>query len=204
MAQFGLGNSLPPVVKNLLIANVVVFLAQFVSEQQGYQLAFNTFFALQPIQSGDFKIWQLVTHMFMHGGIWHIVFNMFGLWMFGSILENHWGSKRFFQFYMICGIIAGIAHLVFSNGAAIGASGAIMGIFAAFAYLFPNTPLYLYFIPIPIKAKWAMPGLILVDVFSAISPRTNDNVAHWAHIGGALAGLALVIFWNRTKRKTFY
>ncbi len=202
MAQFGFGTSVPPVVKNLIIANVVVFLAQFVFAQQGYSL--EPLFALQPLGSGYFRVWQLVTHMFMHGGIWHIVFNMFGLWMFGSILENHWGPKRFFQFYMICGLVAGITHLIFSNGAAIGASGAIMGVFAGFAYLFPETPLYLYFIPIPIKAKWLMPGLILMDVFSAISPRMDDNVAHWAHIGGALAGLVLVMIWNKTNRKTFY
>lgn len=202
MAQFGFGTSLPPVVKNLIIANVVVFLAQFVLEQQGYSLI--PLFALQPLGSGDFRVWQLVTHMFMHGGFMHILFNMFGLWMFGSLLENYWGPKRFFQFYMICGLIAGLAHLVFSNGSAIGASGAIMGIFAGFAYLFPETPLYLFFVPIPIKAKWAMPGLILIDVFSAISPRLDDNVAHWAHIGGALAGLALVLIWNKTNRKTFY
>lgn len=203
MAQFGFGASLPPVVKNLIIANVVVFLAQFVFEQQGYPL--EPLFALWALRSGLFQVWQLVTHMFMHGGIWHIVFNMFGLWMFGSVLENHWGSKRFFQFYIICGLIAGIAHLLFTNtGYAIGASGAIMGVFAGFAYLFPETPLYIYFIPIPIKAKWAMPGLILVDVFSAVSPKTGDNVAHWAHIGGAVAGLLLVMIWNKTNRKTFY
>jgi len=202
MAQFGFRMSLPPVVKNLLIANVVVFLAQFVFAKQGYPL--EPYLALQPLGSGEFRIWQLVSHMFMHGGIAHILFNMLGLWMFGSVLENHWGAKRFFQFYMICGLAAGVAHLLFSNGSAIGASGAIMGIFAAFAYLFPETPLYLYFIPIPIKAKWAMPGLILIDVFSAISPRMDDNVAHWAHIGGALAGIVLVLIWNKTNRKTFY
>ncbi|MEO5995062.1 MAG: rhomboid family intramembrane serine protease [Chitinophagaceae bacterium] len=202
MTQFGIRESLPPVVKNLLIANVLVFLAQFVFEQQGFTL--EPLFALHPIESGDFRIWQLVTHMFMHGGFFHILFNMFGLWMFGSILENYWGSKRFFQFYIICGLVAGAAHLTFSNGSAIGASGAVMGVFAAFAYLFPNTPLFLMFIPIPIKAKWAMPGLILIDVFGAIAPRTGDNIAHWAHIGGALAGLCLVLIWNKKNRKTFY
>lgn len=125
--------------------------------------------------------------------------------MFGPILEKSWGSKRFFQFYIICGLVAGGAHLLFAHyGYAVGASGAIMGVLAAFAYLFPQTDLFIYFIPIPIKAKWAIPGLILLDVFGAISPSMDDNVAHWAHIGGAVAGLLIVIFWNKTNRKTFY
>ncbi len=202
MAQFGLRESLPPVVKNLLIANILVFLAQ-----QVYTL--EPLFALQPVQSGLFWPWQLITMMFMHGSITHILFNMIGLWMFGSILENYWGAKRFLQFYIICGLVAGCAHLLFayisdSDVGAIGASGAIMGIFAGFAYLFPNTPLYIMLIPIPIKAKWAMPGLIAVDLFSAIAPREGDMVAHWAHIGGAVAGLGLVMFWNKRNRKTLY
>ncbi|MEJ7767091.1 MAG: rhomboid family intramembrane serine protease [Chitinophagaceae bacterium] len=161
--------------------------------------------ALWPIQSGNFKIWQLITHMFMHGGILHIFFNMFGLIMFGKILENFWGAKRFFQFYLICGIVAGIAHLLLSGseGYAIGASGAVMGILAGFAYLFPNTPLFLFLIPIPIKAKWLIPGLMALDVFGAVSSQPS-NIAHWAHLGGAAAGLLLVIIWNKSNRKTFY
>ena len=202
MAQFGIRENLPPVVKNLIIANVVVFLAQVVFEQQ--EMPLEPMFALRPLSSGEFRPWQLVTHMFMHGGMFHILFNMFGLWMFGSILENYWGPKRFLQFYVICGLVAGTAHLLLSDGSAIGASGAVMGVFAAFAYLFPNTPLYLMFIPIPIKAKWLMPALILVDVFGAVAPQQGDNIAHWAHIGGALAGLALVMIWNKRNRNTFY
>lgn len=195
--------SLPTVTKNLLIANVVVFVAQFLAEKQGIDLV--TWGGLWSVDSGNFKVWQLVTHMFMHGGFFHILFNMFGLYMFGAILENRWGPKRFFNFYMICGLVAATTQLLFGGfGVAIGASGAVMGIFAAFAYLFPNTPLYIMFIPIPIKAKFVIPGLILLDIFGAVSPRTSDNVAHWAHLGGALAGLALVIFWNKTNRKTFY
>jgi membrane associated rhomboid family serine protease len=200
MAQFGFDRSLPPVVKNLLIANVLVFIAQFLFSY--YDVI--DLFALQPLQSGQFRIWQLVTHMFMHGGFTHIFFNMIGLWMFGRELEYRWGPKRFLQFYFICGLAAGITHLLLSNGSAIGASGAVMGIFAAFAYLFPETPMYFFFIPVPIKAKWLMPGLILIDVFGAIAPRMGDNVAHWAHVGGALAGLIMVLIWNRTNRKTFY
>lgn len=199
MAQFRTQDSLPAVVKNLLIANAIVFLAQFVFEQQGVML--EEWGALWSLQSGYFRVWQLVTHMFMHGGIMHIFFNMFGLYMFGRILESFWGPKRFFQFYMICGIFAGITQLLFSTGAdyAIGASGAVMGIFAAFAFLFPDIPLYLFFIPIPIKAKWAIPGLMALDLFGAIAPQ-QDNIAHWAHLGGAAAGLVLALIWKRKNR----
>lgn len=199
MAQFRTQDSLPPVVKNLLIANAIVFLAQVVFEGQGIML--EEWGALWSLQSGYFRVWQLVTHMFMHGGFMHIFFNMFGLYMFGRILESFWGPKRFFQFYMICGVIAGITQLLFSVGAdyAIGASGAVMGIFAAFAFLFPDIPLYLFFIPIPIKAKWAIPGLMALDLFGAIAPQ-QDNIAHWAHLGGAAAGLGLAMIWKRKNR----
>ena len=127
--------------------------------------------------------------------------------MFGRILENYWGSKRFFQFYIICGILAGVAHLLTTKVApAVGASGAIMGLMAGFTYLFPNTELYFFFIPVPIKAKYIIPGFMALDLFGAISPRPGDNVAHWAHLGGALAGLIIVIFWNKSKgnRRNFY
>jgi membrane associated rhomboid family serine protease len=205
MANTGFGGlgSIPTVVKYLLIANIVVFLAQNFFMQQGTPL--EIWGALWALKTGNFKIWQLITHLFMHASFTHILFNMFGLWMFGSILENHWGSKRFFNFYFICGILAGVVQLVSGNfDYAIGASGAVMGILAGFAYLFPNTELYIMFIPIPIKAKYLVPGLILVDLFSGISPKAGDNVAHWAHLGGALAGLLLVIIWNKNNRKTFY
>ena len=207
MAQYRATESLPPVVKNLLIANGLVFLAQSIFKNQyiffGHSL--EEWGALHPLKSGYFRIWQLVTHMFMHADILHILFNMFGLWMFGRILENFWGPKRFFQFYMICGLMAGVAHLLLGSsvGFAYGASGAVMGVFAAFAYLFPNTPLFLMFIPIPVKAKWAIPGLMAIDLFSGIAQMPGDNIAHWAHLGGAAAGLLLVIFWNLKNRKTF-
>jgi len=201
-------SSLPPVVKNLLIVNVLVWLAQvtFVY-QENYYLEY--YGALHPLQSGDFKIWQPITYMFMHDtrGFSHILFNMFTLWMFGRILENFWGSKRFFQFYIICGIFAAVAHLITSKEAsAVGASGAIMGLMAGFTYLFPNTELYFFFIPVPIKAKYIIPGFMALDLFGAISPRDGDNVAHWAHLGGAIAGLVIVLIWNKSKgnRRNFY
>lgn len=198
--------SLPPVVKNLLIVNVLVFIAQkfYFHSQTPLEL----YGALWPLSSGNFKVWQLVTHMFMHDsqGYFHILFNMLTLYMFGSQLEDVWGSKRFFNFYMICGIVAGLAQLLLGGdfGYAVGASGAIMGLLAAFTYLFPNTPLYMMFIPIPIKAKFAIPALMALDLFGGVAQVRGDNIAHWAHLGGAAAGFILVLIWNKTNRNTFY
>lgn len=194
---------LTTVVKNLLIANVLVFLAQMYFEKTGNWFL-ETNGALMPIGYG-FKPWQLISYMFMHGGIGHIFFNMFTLYMFGPQLEDVWGSKRFFNFYMICGIVAGLTHLVLGGGApAVGASGAIMGVMAGFAYLFPNVSVYIMFIPIPVKVKFVIPALMALDIFGAFNPSAGDNVAHWAHLGGALCGLLLVIWWNRTNRRNFY
>lgn len=211
MTRYSVSNGMPPVVKNLLIINGLVYLAQIVFAQQGVKL--EDYGALWPYESPNFGVWQLVTHLFMHSreSFFHILFNMFGLWMFGSVLEFKWGPQRFLKFYILCGILAGIAHLLLSDGfvpglgfvPAVGASGAIMGILAAFAYLFPNRELYVFLIPVPIKAKWAIPGLMVIDLYSAFSG-SSSNIAHWAHIGGALAGLIIVYVWNRTNRKTFY
>jgi membrane associated rhomboid family serine protease len=200
--------SIPPVIKNLLIINGLVWLAQIAFIRQGIFL--EEYGALWSLDSGNFRIWQLVTHMFMHQAVdsqgivfSHILFNMFALWMFGSTLENFWGGKRFLTFYMLCGIIAGITQLVMQHdGSAVGASGAIMGVMAGFAYLFPNTELFIMFIPIPIKAKYVIPGFMALDLFGGISG--GDNIAHWAHLGGAFAGLIIVIIWNKTNKKTFY
>lgn len=198
---------MPPVVKNLLIINGIVFMISLYVPNASDQIQeIYAYGALFPIQTGFFRVWQPITYMFMHGGWSHIIFNMLTLWMFGRILENFWGSKRFLQFYLICGIVAAGAHLLTTDQAsAVGASGAIMGLMAAFAYLFPNTELYLFFVPIPIKAKYVIPGLMALDVFGVISP-TRDGIAHWAHLGGALAGLLIVIAWNKSKgnRSNFY
>ncbi len=207
-------SDMPPVVKNLLIINVVVWVIQILLRfQQNYFL--DEYGALNSINSGYFKVWQLITYMFMHASVnefgnvvvFHIFFNMFTLWMFGRILENFWGSKRFLQFYIICGIAAGVTHLLTTpNSSAVGASGAIMGLMAGFTYLFPNTELYLMFIPVPIKAKYLIPGFMALDLFGGVTKTQGDNVAHWAHLGGALAGLIIVIIWNKSKsnRRNFY
>jgi membrane associated rhomboid family serine protease len=147
--------------------------------------------------------------MFTHGGFSHILFNMFSLWMFGKILETVWGGKRFLLFYLISGIGAAAAHLAVQyfmggEGPAVGASGAIMGVLVAFGYLFPNTELFILFIPFPIKAKWVVIGYIAIDLFSGVARFSGDNIAHFAHLGGALTGFILVLFWNKNDRRRFY
>ena len=211
MSYFRGMDDLPPVVKNLLIINVLVWLAQIVFASNGLEL--ENFGALWSLESGNFKIWQLVTHMFMHAArdefgsieFMHIFFNMFTLFIFGRILESFWGSKRFLEFYIFSGLVAGGVQLLMGGFTlAVGASGAIMGLMAGFAYLFPNTELYMMFVPVPIKAKIAIPLLMAIDLFGGISNTAGDNVAHWAHLGGAVAGLGLVFFWNRKNRRDFY
>jgi membrane associated rhomboid family serine protease len=224
---------LPPVVKNLIIINALVFLAQNAFGAAA-ELRITELFALHGWQSPFFKPWQFLTSMFMHAGIMHIFLNMYALWIFGSILENMWGPKRFFLFYLICGFGADLCHMFVSykelqpiidqlhlysfedqqriinspfsplNGTSIGASGAIFGCLAGFAYLFPNTLMQILFIPVPIKAKWLILGYSVVELALAIRNAADDNVNHVAHLGGALFGFLLVYFWNKTNRKKFY
>jgi len=178
-----------------------------------------------------FQPYQIFTHMFSHSPTMfaHILFNMFALWMFGRILENVWGPKRFLLFYLVCGVGAAALHLAMQyfrceqvwqhivagdpvspqsiSGAiapALGASGAIMGLFAAFAYLFPNTELIFLFIPFPIKAKWMVLIMVGLDLFGGFSTTSGDNVAHFAHLGGAITGFIIVFIWNKTNRRTLY
>ena len=220
-----------PIVLNLIIINAIVFLAQqlipSITEWGG----------LHYFKADAFKPHQVITHMFMHGGIGHLLFNMLSLWMFGNMLENYIGSKKFLIFYLICGLgSAALTQLSipfsaenFSKSASginaafthsvdaativeaykqeylmIGASGAIMGVLAAFAYLFPNTEMFMMLIPIPIKAKFVIPFWILIDLFGGIQQAAGDNIAHFAHLGGAIVGFLLIIFWNKSNRKTFY
>ena len=204
--RFTRPDALPPITKNLIIINSLVFVAQNILDTQ---LNLTDRFALWPIGTGYFKPYQIATHMFTHGGLFHIFFNMFSLWMFGRILENVWGPKRFLLFYFLCGIGAAAVHLLVqyltgSGGPTVGASGAVMGLFAAFGYLFPNTELYIMFIPVPVKAKWAVLGLIGLDLFMGLGSFAGDNVARFAHLGGALTGFILVLIWNKTNRRRFY
>ena len=190
-----------PVVLNLIIINALVFLVHFMFD--GTDEKITREIALFPYQTTYFKPYQLVTHMFAHGGFFHLFFNMFVLWMFGTMLERAWGPKRFFIFYFACGLAAGIVHLLFQNAPAVGASGAIMGLFAAFAYLFPNTELIIFPIPIPVKAKYAVAIMAAFDLFGGVYS-AGSNIAHFAHLGGLAMGFILVIYWNKTEKNTFY
>jgi membrane associated rhomboid family serine protease len=189
-----------PVVLNLIIINALVFVAQMVFESS-WDLTNRM--ALYPYNSGLFEPYQLVTHMFAHGGYMHILFNMYALWMFGSALERIWGPKKFLIFYLVCGLAAGLTQMFVADGAAIGASGAIMGLLAGFAYTFPNTEFFILFIPFPIKAKYLAAIYAAIDLFSGFSG-SSDHVAHFAHLGGLAMGFILVIIWNKTDKKTFY
>ncbi len=191
----------PPVIKNLLIINVAVFFLQMLASNlmvggRPLGLVLNMWFALNPIGDGyNFQIWQLITYQFMHAGFSHIFFNMFILWMFGMEVENIWGSKRFLYFYLICGIAAGLAQLfispLFSSPAiTIGASGAIFGVMIAFGMLFPDRYIFLYFL-IPIKAKYLIGFLFVLELFWIGD--AGSNVAHLAHLGGAIAGFLFIM-----------
>jgi membrane associated rhomboid family serine protease len=201
MANFG--NPLQrttPVVLNLIIINALVFVAQLTLDRS---IGLTDLLALYPYNSGLFKPYQLITHMFAHGGFLHILLNMYALWMFGTILERVWGAKRFLIFYFACGLAAGATQmLLVQNAPAIGASGAIMGLLAAFAYLFPNVEFFIIPIPFPVKAKYMVAVIAAIDLFSGI--QGSDDVAHFAHIGGLVMGFILVIIWNRTNKKNFY
>jgi membrane associated rhomboid family serine protease len=197
-------DGLPPIVKNLLFINGLFFLATYFLFRDINLMAR---FGLWPINSDYFKPYQVFTHMFTHADFFHILFNMFNLWMFGKVLENVWGSKRFLTFYLICGIGAAATHLAVQyftgdESYAVGASGAVMGVMVAFAYLFPNTELMLY-LAIPVKAKWIILALIGFDLYAGFG-KTSTGIAHWAHLGGAATGFILVYFWNKTNKRTFY
>lgn len=205
MAQYG--NSMQrttPVVLNLIIINALVYVAQLVLDRS---IGLTNILALYSYNSEYFRPYQLVTHMFAHSPtmFFHILFNMYALWMFGSVLERVWGPKRFLIFYMVCGLAAGVAQMMLvKDGAAVGASGAIMGLLAAFAYLFPNTKFFILPFPFPIKAKYMVAILAAIDLFGGFHPGNADNVAHFAHLGGMVMGFIIVLIWNKTNTKTFY
>ena len=207
----------PPVIKFLLVSNVAVFflLAFFgLFRIQGISLGsvLNSILPLYPLGEG-FQVWQLFTYMFMHGGVMHLFFNMFALWMFGMELENFWGSRKFAIYYMLCGLGAGFANLFVSplfgvSGPTVGASGAIYGVLLAFGVIFPDRPILIYFL-LPIKARYFVLMYILLELYAGVTG-TADGVAHFAHLGGAAVGLVYLLldrqelpfrgFWSRTTR----
>jgi len=195
----------PPVIKWLLITNaalwllVDVFLAGFTVggvRLGGGSGLLTRWFALWPVDSGFFWPWQFLTYMFMHGGLGHLFFNMFALWMFGMELEHKWGSRQFLLFYLVCGLGAGIANLIVTTlmGTAaptVGASGAVFGVLIAFGMLFPDRPIYLYFL-LPVKAKYFVAAYIGLELFYGVAG-TATGVAHFAHLGGAVVGFVYTL-----------
>ena len=209
--------------KNLLVINVLAFLATYVLQRSGIDL--NALLGLHFFKASNFHVYQFLTYMFLHGGFTHILFNMFALWMFGSVIERVWGPKKFLFYYIVCGVGAGImqemvqyvnyvvqglaAYEYVNMGGAqismdsyinmwttIGASGAVYGILLAFGMIFPNERLFIIPFPFPIKAKWLIVGYIAIELFSALSG-PGDGVAHMAHLGGMLFGFLLIRYWQR-------
>lgn len=234
----------PPVTKNLIIINVLIWLVEYLfpNVANNYLLAYG---GLHYVDSSYFNPVQIITYMFLHAPTTplHVFFNMFTLWMFGRMMEQVWGSKRFLFYYLVCGVgaaliqelvwfftwhhdyISGIAQLNhlgyqemedivnaaiangndrFINGMAemrnglmtIGASGAIFGVLLGFAFVFPNVPMYIFFIPIPIKAKYMVIGYAVLEFFFGVG-RVADSVAHFAHLGGMIFGLILLLYWKK-------
>lgn len=237
-------------VKHLLIINVLLFVAKYAAMQSGINLT--QYLGLFFIKNDLFMPWQLLTTMFMHANVNHILFNMLALWMFGSAVEQVWGSKKFLFFYFSAGIGASLIYTLANylqfqnvyttlisvgvsttdiatlletgsyntsilkyvneasltnfysifNTPAVGASGAIMGVLVAFGMLFPNSELMLLFFPVPVKAKYFIPVLIGLDVFSGLTGISffgSSNIAYWAHIGGAFIGFIMMLYWKRTQ-----
>ena len=232
------------IVKHLIIINVIFFIASIVFGELMYDL-----FAMHYPKNSDFILWQPITHIFMHGDITHILFNMFGLWMFGTPLEQMWGKQKFVFFYLSAGFgavliqtlvynydVMSVTQILLDNGLTntdvnnffttgrlntsliqsvgeetlysgiqsfkavmVGASGALYGILVGFAMLFPNVQLMLLFPPIPIKAKFLVPLLILFDLFFGFTSYSVGPIAHFAHIGGAITGFIMMWYWKRNQ-----
>lgn len=215
--------NLPPVTKNLIIINLLCFLAKYVATRYGMDL--NDIFGLHFFLAPDFHLSQFVTYMFMHANFQHIFFNMFALWMFGRVIESYWGARRFLIYYMVCGIGAGLlqevtqyvsylwqgldAYTVVNIGSTlipmdeylnywntVGASGAVYGILLAFGMMFPDERMFVFPLPVPIRAKFFVIGYAVIELLSALG-NSGDKVAHFAHLGGMIFGFLLIMYWRK-------
>ncbi len=209
---------LPLVTKNIIIINGIIWLAQYVLLRRA-DIDLTQQFGLHFIKSGHFQFYQLVTYMFLHDpySISHVFFNMFAVFMFGRTLEQVWGPKRFLSYYLVTGIGAGLIQMLvlflrvqsvvpvemysMVNSVTVGASGAVFGILLAFGMLFPNSQLFIIPFPFPIKAKWFVIGYGLLELIFGVANRTGDNVAHFAHLGGMLFGILMILYWKKKDRK---
>lgn len=198
----------PPVVQNLIIANCVLYLAvRLIPAVNHFCAEYLQLWWADAFNAPEFHSYQFVTYMFLHAGFGHLFSNMFALWMFGRTLEYELGSQRFLTYYMVCGIGAaliqiGVASLFGENLTLLGASGAVFGLLLAFGVLHPNNMIYIIPLPFPIKAKWFVVGYAVLEIALGWSP-INTGVAHFAHVGGMLWGLAL-LYWWRKKGKIFF
>ena len=198
--------SIPTITKNLLIINILAFLATYILVYRGIDL--NSIFGLFYFEYPEFHIYQFLTYMFMHGGWGHLFFNMFALWMFGCVMEQVWGPKKFLFYYILCGLGAGLvqelAQYFLSAGAGytVGASGAIYGILLAFGMTFPEERIFIFPLPVPIKAKWFVLFYVALELFMAWSS-SGDGVAYFAHLGGMLFGFLLIRYWERNPNSRF-
>ena len=212
----GFLSSLPPVTKNLIIINVIIFVATLINEE----FMISTFALFYPT-SPFFHWWQVVTHMFMHGGFWHIFFNMYTLLIFGGVVERIIGSKKFLVFYFICGLGAVALHLgveylqmqSYMNGVAqgsatamqnieaikytptVGASGAIYGVLMGYAMLFPESKMTLLFPPVTLSAKWMVVAFAAIELLTGVTGLAS-GIAHFAHLGGMLIGWLMILWWR--------
>lgn len=216
-------NNMPTVTKNLLIINTLMYAATWVTETY-YHIDLKDFLGLHFILAKDFGIYQFFTYMFMHGSLEHLFFNMFAVWMFGRIMEQTMGEKRFLWYYIICGLGAGLTQEIvqyidfyirgwndfqqvnldgnliemgsyLNNWTTVGASGAVYGILLSFGMTFPEERMFIFPLPVPIKAKYFVVGYAVIELLSALG-QTHDGVAHFAHLGGMLFGLMLLLHWR--------
>lgn len=215
--------NMPPVTKNLIIINLLMFLGKVVALRYG--IDFDDLLGLHFFLASDFKLYQLFTYMFVHGNLTHIFFNMFAIWMFGRIMEQVMGSQRFLFYYIVCGLGAGLVQegaqyiefmyqgleaydtvnigggivvsmaTYLNRWTTVGASGAVYGILLSFGMTFPEERMFIIPIPFPIKAKWLVLGYVVIELMSALG-NTGDGIAHMAHLGGMLFGLLLILYWR--------
>jgi membrane associated rhomboid family serine protease len=222
-------NNLPTVTKNILIINVLAFLGTMVATRYGIDLT--DYLGFHFFKASQFNLVQLITYMFMHANFTHLFFNMFAVWMFGRILEQVWGPKRFLFYYLACGIGAGIIQEVvqyvqwvtdlsaYQNVnlgftvipmadylnmlTTVGASGAVYGILLGFGMYFPNQEMFVFPLPFPIKAKYFVAFYAIIEIL--LGAYSNDNIAHYAHLGGMIFGFFIILYWRHQRPKNgFY
>lgn len=238
--------NMTPVVKNLLIINIIFFIPTMLFDHGPGNSPIADNLGIYYFNSPHFRLWQIVSYMFVHGGIWHIFFNMFALVSFGPIVEYAVGPKRFLSYYFICGIGAIVLQMLVQafevqaitghvinpdinsltvglddtylrygqlagsklygiyNGPMVGASGAIFGVLIAFGMLYPNLELMIIPIPVPVKAKYLVPGYVVLELFLGVYQQSGDSVAHFAHLGGALIGFIVIKLWGIRRTNNFF